>query len=131
MSEGGFIPYGRHSIDDEDIAAVAAALRSGWLTTGPLIEKFEDSLRSRLGCAHAAACSNGTAALHLAAMALKLGPGDTAIVPALTFLATANAVRFVGGEVVFADVDPTTGLMGPDDLRRALHSERGRKATAV
>lgn len=115
-----FIPYGRHCIDEEDIAKVIEVLRGGWLTTGPEIEAFEKALAERVGAQHAIACSSGTAALHLATLALSLGPGDAAIVPALTFLATANAVRLVGAEVVFADVDPTTGLLTADALDAAL-----------
>jgi UDP-4-amino-4,6-dideoxy-N-acetyl-beta-L-altrosamine transaminase len=114
------LPYGRHLIEDDDVAAVVAALKSGWLTTGPAVEAFEETLAGRVGAAHAASCSSGTAALHLAALALSLGPGDRVVVPALTFLATANAVRYVGAEVVFADVDPDTGLMGDSQLRDAM-----------
>ncbi|MGH6994806.1 MAG: aminotransferase class I/II-fold pyridoxal phosphate-dependent enzyme, partial [Stellaceae bacterium] len=80
---------------------------------------------------YAVACSSGTAALHLATMALGLGPGDAAIVPSLTFLATANAVRFTGAEVVFADVDPTTGLLTAETLRAALKAKTAGTAKAV
>jgi UDP-4-amino-4,6-dideoxy-N-acetyl-beta-L-altrosamine transaminase len=115
-----FLPYGRQHIDDDDIAAVSAVLRGDWLTTGPAVDAFEAALADKVGARHAVACANGTAALHLAAMALDLGPGDRVIVPTMTFLATANAARYVGAEVVFADVDPETGLMGPDHLEAAL-----------
>lgn len=115
-----FLPYGRQSIDDDDVAAVARALRADMLTTGPLVEEFERDFASAAGAAHAVACNSGTAALHLAALALGLGPGDAAIVPTLTFLATANAVRYTGAEVVFADVDAETGLMTPEGLDRAI-----------
>lgn len=114
------LPYGRHAIDEDDIAAVAAVLRGDWLTTGPVTRAFESALAQRCGARFALSCSNGTAALHLAALALDLGPGDTAVVPAITFAATANAVRLAGAEVVFADVDPDTGLMGPDHLAEAI-----------
>ncbi|SLN38090.1 UDP-4-amino-4,6-dideoxy-N-acetyl-beta-L-altrosamine transaminase [Oceanibacterium hippocampi] len=115
-----FLPYGRQEIDDDDIAAVARVLKSDWLTTGPAVQNFESALARATGARYALACSSGTAALHLAAMALGLGPGDAVIVPAITFLATANAVRYTGAEVVFADVDPSTGLMEPSDLEAAL-----------
>ncbi len=92
------LPYGRPLIDDEDIAAVCAVLRSQWLTTGPAVEGFEAALAAEVGAAHAVACASGTAALHLACMALGLGPGDGLIVPAITFAATANCARFVGAE---------------------------------
>jgi UDP-4-amino-4,6-dideoxy-N-acetyl-beta-L-altrosamine transaminase len=115
-----FLPYGRQVIEDDDIAAVVQALRSDYLTTGPRVAEFEHALAAATNAKHAIACSNGTAALHLAARALNLGPGTTTIVPAVTFLATANAVRLNGGNVVFADVDPDTGLMRASDLEEAL-----------
>ncbi|OAN46647.1 UDP-4-amino-4,6-dideoxy-N-acetyl-beta-L-altrosamine transaminase [Paramagnetospirillum marisnigri] len=114
------LPYGRQLIEDDDIAAVVAVLRSDALTGGPAVTGFETALRSVTGARHAVACSSGTAALHLAAMALELGPGDAVIVPSVTFVATANAARYVGAEVVFADVDPATGLMEPQHLEAAL-----------
>lgn len=126
-----FLPYGRQVIEDDDIAAVVEALRSDYLTTGPRVAEFERALASATGAKHAIACSNGTAALHLAARALNLGPGTTTIVPAITFLATANAVRLNAGNVVFADVDPDTGLMRPRDLTEALSRCPGGTANAV
>lgn len=115
-----FLPYGRQSIGEDDIAAVAAVLRSDWLTTGPAVQQFEEALAAKVGAQFAASCSSGTAALHLAAMALGLGPGDRVVVPAMTFLATANAARYVGAEVVFADVDAESGLMTAASLEAAL-----------
>jgi len=114
------LPYGRHFIDEDDIEAVTRVLRGDYLTTGPAVPAFEAALANYVGAKEALACSSGTAALHLAALALGLGPGDTVIVPAITFLATANAARFVGAEIVFADVDPDTGLMTPEHLKAAL-----------
>jgi len=115
-----FLPYGRQSIDDADVAAVEDVLRGDWLTTGPNIEAFEGALCEIVGSDYAVACANGTAALHLAMLALDLKTGSAAVVPSVTFLATANAVRYVDGEVVFADVDPETGLMGVEHLEPAL-----------
>ncbi|MBL9096473.1 MAG: UDP-4-amino-4,6-dideoxy-N-acetyl-beta-L-altrosamine transaminase [Alphaproteobacteria bacterium] len=115
-----FLPYGRQVIEDDDIAAVVEALRSDYLTTGPRVGEFEAALKHATGAKHAIACTNGTAALHLAARALNLGPGTVTVVPSITFLATANAVRLNGGDVVFADVDPASGLMRPRDLEAAL-----------
>lgn len=115
-----FLPYGRHEIDEDDIAAVADVLRSDWLTTGPAVDALEAALADRVQAGHAVVCASGTAGLHLAMMALGLGLGDRVIVPAVTFLATANAVRYVNAEVVFADVDPDTGLMTPATLEAAL-----------
>ena len=114
------LPYGRQTIDEDDIAAVTAVLRSPSLTCGPMVERFEDAFATAVGAAHAVVCANGTAALHLANAALGLGPGDAVIVPALTFVATANAARFCGAEVVFADVDADTGLMSADQLGAAF-----------
>jgi UDP-4-amino-4,6-dideoxy-N-acetyl-beta-L-altrosamine transaminase len=131
MTATAFLPYGRHVVDEDDIAAVAAVLRSDWLTTGPTVRSFEQALARQVGASDAISCSSGTAALHLAAAALDLDQGDVVVVPAITFLATANAVRFVGGEVVFADVDPATGLMGPEHVEAALARVRGGRARAV
>lgn len=114
------LPYGRQTIDDDDLAAVAVALRSDFLTTGPLVDEFEKQFASASGAKHAVACNSGTAALHLAAMALRLGAGDTAIVPSVTFLSSANAVRMTGAEVFFADVDPDSGLLTEAGFEEAL-----------
>ena len=127
------LPYGRHLIEDDDIAAVRDVLRSNWLTGGPAVARFEAALATATGAPHAVVCSSGTAALHLAALALDLGPDDWVVVPTLTFLATANAARYVGAEVWFADVDPETGLLTPDKLREALSTStrRGKRVRAV
>src|SRR5689334_2718276 len=85
-----FLPYGRQYIDQDDIDAVARALQADYLTTGPTVGEFERAFCAATGSPFAAACSNGTAALHLATLALDLGPGDVCVVPAVTFLATAN-----------------------------------------
>lgn len=113
------LPYGRQAIDEDDIAEVARALRSDFLTTGPRVAEFEAAFAAATGAAHAVACNSGTAALHLAVLSLDLGRGEAAVVPALTFLATANVVRMTGAEVVFADVDPLTGLLTPETLLTA------------
>lgn len=126
-----FLPYNRQSIDDDDIAAVVAALKSDFLTTGPAVAEFEDAFAEEIEAAHAVVVSSGTAALHIATMALDLGPGDAAIVPSVTFVATANAVRFTGADVIFADVDPDNGLMRPQDLTDALDRAQGRTVKAV
>ncbi len=120
MSGHKFLPYGRHDISDADVAAVVAVLRSDALTTGPLVEVFEQAFASASGAAHAISCNSGTAALHLACMGVGLGPGLAAIVPSITFVATANAVRMTGAEVVFADVDSETGLLTAAHLAAAI-----------
>ncbi len=115
-----FLPYGRQVIEDDDIAAVAEALRSDYLTTGPKVAEFEAAFAEAVGASHTVACNSGTAALHLAMLAIGAGQGDVAIVPSITFLATANAARYCGAEVVFADVDPITGLMTEASLMDAF-----------
>jgi UDP-4-amino-4,6-dideoxy-N-acetyl-beta-L-altrosamine transaminase len=127
----GFLPYGRQTIEDDDIAAVVEALRSDYLTTGPRVGAFEAAFAEQVGAAHAVACSNGTAALHLAMLALGVAEGEAVIVPSTTFLATANCARYVGAEVVFADVDPESGLMTPAALAEALGRLGGRRLAAV
>jgi UDP-4-amino-4,6-dideoxy-N-acetyl-beta-L-altrosamine transaminase len=130
MSEA-FLPYGRQTIEADDVAAVTEALQADFLTTGPLVERFERAFAERVGAAHAVACANGTAALHLAMLALDLRPGEAVIVPSTTFLATANCARYVGAEVVFADVDPASGLMTPQTLAEALTRLDGALLRAV
>jgi len=88
------IPYGRQSIDEDDIQAVVEVLRSDWLTTGPMVEKFEHAVADFVGAKHAVAVSSGTAALHCAMYAAAIRPGDEVILPPMTFVATANAVVF-------------------------------------
>lgn len=127
---GPFLPYGRQIIEEDDIDAVAAALRSDYLTTGPLVGRFEQALCETVKAEHAVVCSNGTAALYMAAKALGLGQGTTVIVPSITFLATASGPHLAGAEVVFADVDPDTGLMGAKDFEAAL-KRAGGKADAL
>ncbi len=126
-----FLPYGRQVIEDDDLAAVAEALQADFLTTGPRVEAFEAAFAEKVGANHAIACSNGTAALHLAMMALSVGPGDVVIAADMTFAATANCARYQGAEVVFADVDPETGLMTPDTLAQALEQVGDRPLKAV
>lgn len=126
-----FLPYGRQTIEDDDLAAMAQALNADFLTTGPTVAAFEAAFAEAVGAAHAVACSNGTAALHLAMLALGVGPGDICIVPSITFLATANCATYVGAEVVFADVDPASGLMTPKTLSEALDRAAPGRVRAV
>lgn len=107
------IPYGRHLIDSEDIQGVRDVLQSDWLTTGPKVSEFEAAVAAFVQSEHAVAVSSGTAALHTAMHCLGIGPGDEVIVPAMTFVATANSVVFCGGTPVFADVDQDTLLIDP------------------
>ena len=127
--QGAFLPYGRQTIEDDDVAAVCEAMRGDLLTTGPLVGRFEGGLARTVNVKHAVVCANGTAALYMAARTLGLGPGTTVIVPAITFLATANAPHLSGARIVFADVDENTGLMRPQDLAEAV--DRAGAAQAV
>ncbi len=129
--EPAFLPYGRQSISDEDISAVVDALKADILTTGPRVDAFETAFAEAVEAKHAVVCANGTAALHLAAIAAGVEPGDVCIVPAVTFVATANCARFMGADVVFADVDPNTGLLTPDTLREAIARCEGRQVKAI
>lgn len=126
-----FLPYGRQTIEADDLAAVEQALQADFLTTGPRVEAFEAAFAEKIGARHAVACANGTAALHLSMLALGAGPGDVVIVPSITFLATANCARLVGAQVVFADVDPFSGLMTGATLEAALARAEGRRVAAV
>ncbi|HAT1798060.1 UDP-4-amino-4,6-dideoxy-N-acetyl-beta-L-altrosamine transaminase [Legionella pneumophila subsp. fraseri] len=121
-----WIPYGRHAIDENDVQAVINVLKSDWLTCGPSVEQFENKICEVTQADYAVACSNGTTALHLALLALDIKKGDQVIVPAITFLATANAVRYVDAEVIFADVDPESGLMTAETLERAIQNSESR-----
>ncbi len=124
------LPYGRHDIDDDDVAAVTQALRSDWLTSGPRVAEFERALAAAAGTPDAVAVSSGTAALHAAMSALEIGPGDEVIVPPITFAASANAVIYQGGLPVFADVDPATLLIDPSRVVEKL-SPRTKAIVAV
>jgi perosamine synthetase len=114
------LPYGRQTVDDDDIAAVVAVLKSDWLTTGPNVAEFEQAFARYVGATEAVALSNGTAALHAAMNAVGVGPGDEVIVPCMTFAATANAVVFEGATPIFADVDPETLLLTPESATRRI-----------
>ena len=124
------LPYGRQTIDDEDIAAVITALRAPLLTCGPLVARFEEALAATVGGAHATACSSGTAALHLAYAALGIGEGDEIITSPITFSATAAAAYYVGATVRIADTDPRTGNLEPASVE-ALIGPRTRAIVPV
>lgn len=116
------IPYGRQNITDEDISAVVEALKSDYLTQGPRIAAFEEAFAKYVGAKYAVAVSNGTAALHLNCLALGVQPGDKVITTPITFAASANCVRYCGGDVVFADIDPETYLLDINKVRELLET---------
>lgn len=116
------IPYGRQHITDQDVAAVVEALHADYLTQGPRIGEFETQFAAYVGAKYAIAVSNGTAALHLCTLALKVSPGHKVITTPITFAASANCVRYCGGEVIFADIDPDTYLLDIHSVRQLLQA---------
>ena len=124
------LPYAHQWVEDDDVQAVSEVLRSDWLTTGPKIRALEEAIASSVGAAHGVAVNSGTAALHAATFALEVGPGDEVIVPAITFIASANCVAYMGATPVFADVDADTLLLDPVSVEQLL-SDRTRAIVAV
>lgn len=116
------LPYARQSIDDDDRLVVDSVLKSNWLTTGPKVKEFEEAVTQYTGALEGIAVNTGTAALHAAVWAAGIGPGDEVIVPAISFVASANCVLYVGATVVFADLSPDTMNIDPEDVLRKLTS---------
>lgn len=114
------IPYGRQDVTEADIAAVVAALRSDWLTQGPAVPRFEQTVAAYCGAAHAVAVNSATSALHIACLALGLGPGDRLWTSPVTFVASANCALYCGAEVDFVDIDPRSYNLCPQALERKL-----------
>lgn len=117
------IPYGRQTIDEDDIKAVVEVLRSDWLTTGPKVAEFEEAFARYVGTKYAVAVSSGTAALHAAMYAIGIGSGDEVIVPPITFAASANCVVYQGGTPVFCDVEPDTLLLDHKQVESKIKSK--------
>lgn len=117
------IPYGRQSISQEDINAVVEVLQSDFLTQGPSIEKFENAFSEYIGVKYSVAVANGTAALHLAAMALGVKDGDNVITTPITFAASGNCIKYCGGNVHFADIDPETFLIDLNKVEALIKSK--------
>ncbi|HMP79429.1 MAG TPA: UDP-4-amino-4,6-dideoxy-N-acetyl-beta-L-altrosamine transaminase [Pirellulaceae bacterium] len=124
------LPYGRHTLESDDWQAVYRVLQGDWLTTGPIVEQFEAEFAVATASGEAVAVSSGTAALHAAMYAAGIEPGDEVIVPALTFVATANAAVYLGATPVFADIDAETLLVDPLDVARKI-TPRTRAIVAV
>ncbi|GAA4882685.1 UDP-4-amino-4,6-dideoxy-N-acetyl-beta-L-altrosami ne transaminase [Flaviramulus aquimarinus] len=116
------IPYGRQHITEEDIQTVIETLQSDYLTQGPKIAEFEEAFANYVGSKYAVAVSNGTGALHLCTLALGVKDGDKVITTPITFAASANCIRYCGGEVVFSDIDPNTYLLDINKVRALLES---------
>lgn len=125
-----YIPYGRQSIDEDDIKAVIETLRSDYLTTGPKVEEFERCVADYVGAKYAVAIANGTAALHAACFAAGIGEGDEVITTPITFAASANCVLYCGGKPVFADIDSVTYNIDPEDIKRKI-TDRTKAIIAV
>jgi len=132
MSESYFIPYASPEIGEEEIAEVVDSLRSGWLTSGPKVNRFEQEFADFLGDGgvHAVAVNSATAGLHLALESLGVGPGDEVITTTYTFTATAEVIRYVGAEPVLVDIDPATYCLSPEDVARKI-TEKTRAVIAV
>ena len=120
MNRAQLIPYGRHAISEDDIAAVVRVLRSDFLTQGPAVPQFEQAVSSYCGAQHAAAVNSATSALHVACMALGLGPGDWLWTSPNTFVASANCALYCGAQVDFVDIDPRTYNLCPQALAHKL-----------
>lgn len=115
-----FIPYGRQSINEQDIEAVVNVLKSDYLTTGPKIAEFERKVADYTGAKYAVAIANGTAALHAACYAARIGEGDEVITTPITFAASSNCVLYCGGTPVFADINSETYNISPEDIERKI-----------
>lgn len=115
-----YLPYGQQYIDDEDIETVVEVLKSNYLTTGPKVGEFEKKIADYVGAKYAVAVSSGTAALHAACFAADIKEGDEVITTPITFAASANCVLYQGGKPVFADIDPATYNIEPDDIEKKI-----------
>jgi UDP-4-amino-4,6-dideoxy-N-acetyl-beta-L-altrosamine transaminase len=115
------IPYGKQFVDREDIKLVINVLKSDWITQGPKIKEFEDILCSYTGAKYAVAVSNGTAALHLAALASGINGGDEVITSPITFVASANCILYAGGKPVFCDVEKDTGNIDVNKIEHLIN----------
>jgi UDP-4-amino-4,6-dideoxy-N-acetyl-beta-L-altrosamine transaminase len=125
------IPYGKQEITESDIAAVVSVLQSDFLTQGPAIAAFEKTFAQYVGAEHAVAVSNGTAALHLSVLALGIKPGDYVICTPITFVASINCVRYCGGNVLFADIDPETHLMDIRSVERLIEEHKDKEIVGI
>ena len=126
-----FIPYGRQYIDNKDINAVKKALKSDYLTTGPLTEKFESKFKNYVGSKYTISCSSGTSALHIALLSLNIKKGDIVILPVINFIASVNMTHILGAKIYFADVNKFNGQMTPQTLELCIKKNKIKKIKAV
>ncbi|XVN15839.1 aminotransferase class I/II-fold pyridoxal phosphate-dependent enzyme [Pseudomonas corrugata] len=117
-----FLPFSRPSIGEEEIAAVNEVLRSGWITTGPKSQQLEEQFAAYVGCRHAVALSSATGGMHIALLALGIGPGDEVITPSQTWVSTANMICLLGATPVFVDVDRDTLMSDLSSIEAAITS---------
>ena len=129
--QNNIIPYGKQSLSEDDIQAVIDVLKSDYWTQGPIIQEFEHNFAKYVGSKYAVAVSNGTAALHLSALALGLNPGDQVITTPITFVASANCVRYCGAEVIFADIDRETYLIDLESVRKLLIADKNKRIKGI
>ena len=115
------VPVASPYFGEEELENVSHAMRTGWISSrGEFVSQFEEAFADLVGVRHGVTCNTGTAALHLALLALRIGPGDEVIMPSLTYIATANAVEYCGATPVLADVDPDTWCLDPEEVRRRI-----------
>ncbi len=126
-----YMPYGKQCIDEKDIQSVIQVLKSDYLTTGPVSQEFENKFSEYVGAEYSVSCSSGTAGLHLALLAIGITSSDKIIVPAISFLATANACKYVGADVEFCDVDENTGLLNVSHLEELLGKDTSNLIKAI
>ena len=126
-----YLSCGQHYIDKDDIDAVSDVLRSDWLTAGPTVHRFETLFAKAVNVQYAVSCSSGTAALHMACMAFNIGRNDRVIVPAISFMAAANAAAFCGADILFSDVDPDTGLMRSEDILQLINGLTKKERSSI
>ena len=126
-----YLSYGKQFIDKKDISGVTKTLKSNYLATGPLVRKFEKNFEKKFDVKHAISCSSGTAALHLALLAIGVKKGDVIILPVINFIASVNMSYILGAKIIFSDVDKTTGQMTPENLIHCITSYKLKKIKAV
>ena len=125
------IPYGRHSINNNDLKEVSKALKSNFLTTGPYLKKFEERIKLITKAKYSIACSSGTAAIHLVLLSTNIKKDDVIIMPAVTFVASFNTSRMLGAKIYLADVDPATGQMTPETLKKCIKENNLKKIKVI
>ncbi|ARU94833.1 UDP-4-amino-4-deoxy-L-arabinose aminotransferase [Tatumella citrea] len=115
-----FLPFSRPALNEDDVSAIRDVLQSGWITTGPKNQALEAEFRQLTGASHAIAVSSATGGMHVALMALGIGPGDEVITPSLTWVSTANMIALLGAEPVMVDIDPNTLMVTPEAIEAAI-----------